>query len=214
MRTALPTLAALAMLSTGCAARSHVVETATAAPARVHIQVVPVDATGATIAKAARHFLTNPRGGFRDDCSGFVEAVLHRAGITHVVGSTRQMWSISLADGAVHRTSDARVGDLAFFDNTYDRNGNGEADDALTHVAVVIAVEADGTVVMAHDSSSRGPTTLRMNLHHRDEAGAGTQRLNDNLRWPDPKRPTLRVLTGQLWRGFATVRADAVAAVE
>ena len=159
---------------------------------------------GTAIAQAARTYLDVAPQGFRSDCSGFVEAVLHRAGLA-LRGSTAQFWARAEASGSVHRRRRPRVGDLAFFDDTWDRNHNGRRDDALTHLAVVIDVEDDGTIVMAHVSSSKGRTTLRMNLFQPDVTAVGSQRVNDHLRRASAGRrePTL---AAQLWRGFATMR--------
>src|SRR5690606_3802041 len=108
---------------------------------------------------------------------------------------------------AIHRRKLPRIGDLAFFDNTYDRDGDGRWDDELTHVAVVVEVEADGTIRMAHDGTSRGRTELRMNLKHPDvRLDASGRVLNDYLRVRTDKDPrSARYLAGELWRGFATV---------
>ena len=38
-------------------------------------------------------------------------------------------------------------GDLVFFDNTWDYNGDGMANDPLTHVGIVERQEDDGTIV-------------------------------------------------------------------
>jgi hypothetical protein len=92
-------------------------------------------------------------------------------------------------------------------DQTYDRNHNGKLDDDLTHIAVVLTVEPDGTVVMGHGGTSEGRTTLRMNLLHpdvrSDEAG---RVLNDLLRREKSSDPKgTRYLASELWRGFATL---------
>ncbi len=168
---------------------------------------------GESVAEAARHWLEHRPRGFRDDCSGFVMASLDRAGLA-LTGNTASFWELAREHGAVHHRKEPRVGDLAFFDNTYDRNGNGRLDDDLSHIAVVLEVQRDGTVLLAHAGTSRGRTTLTMNLRHPDvrHADDGTV-LNDYLRAKrssDPKGA--RYLAGELWRGFATLDPDAVAA--
>ena len=115
-----------------------------------------------------------------------------------------------MAIGAVHRRRIPRVGDLAFFDDTYDRNQNGIADDELTHIAVVTAVDDQGTITLAHGGTSAGRSTILMNLRfpdvHRDQAG---MELNGYLRAARKDEPrAVGHLTGELWRGFATVRAE------
>ena len=40
-----------------------------------------------------------------------------------------------------------QAGDLVFFDNTWDADGDGVDNDPFTHVGVVEKVESDGTIV-------------------------------------------------------------------
>ena len=180
-------------------------------PARKPATASPL--AGAAIADAARTYLTSAPKGFRNDCSGFVEAVLARAGVGPFRGSTRDFWQMSKQRGFVHHRRRPHVGDLAFFDDTWDRNGNGRLDDELTHLAVVIDVSSDGTVVLAHVSSSRGRTTFHMNLLKPDVTMSGERRLNDHLRRAKEGKPA-PTLASELWRGFATLASDGVALVE
>ena len=152
------------------------------------------------IAAAARYYLDHSPAGWRDDCSGFVCAVLDRAGIP-LTGNTRSLWELAKELDVVHRRKVPDVGDVVFFDNTYDRNRNGRADDDLSHIAVVVAVEEDGTIVMAHNGTSEGRATLRMNLRSPDVHRQDGRVLNDWLRASRPGGPAL---SGELWRGFAT----------
>ncbi len=159
------------------------------------------------VADAATHYLSHrPPSRFRDDCSGFVEAVLDRAGVP-VSGNTASLWERASAAGAVHRRRRPAPGELVFFDNTYDRNGNGRLDDDLTHVGVVTTVDAYGTIEVVH-VSSKGRGTLYMNLEHpADHADASGNVLNSFLR-AATRRDSARTphLAGELWRGFATVQ--------
>lgn len=156
------------------------------------------------MADAARYYLAHAPKGFRNDCSGFVNAVSHRAGMG-LSGNTRSMWAWAEQRGYTYRRRHPAPGDLVFFDNTYDRNRDGRLNDALTHIGVVIAVQRDGTLTIAHNGTSGGRTTLRMNLNHPSvRHNAGGQVLNDPLRAKrasDP--PRTPYLTGELWRGFA-----------
>ena len=160
---------------------------------------------GDEVAKAASYYLKNETTGFRNDCSGFVCASLDRAGL-QLTGSTRSMWDRAKAEGATHRRKLPEPGDLAFFDNTYDRNKNGRFDDPLSHIAVVVDVEPDGTIYMAHDGTGRGRSTLTMNLNQPDlRATEDGKVLNDWLRRKRPgDPPSARYLAGELWRGFAS----------
>src|SRR5690606_39104519 len=110
------------------------------------------DPLGYITSRLARGFLIQRPRGFRDDCSGFVSAVFSAAGVPmdHVVAT---LWDRAEQLDALHY-GDPWVGDLVFFDDTWDRNGNGLWDDPLTHVGLVIDVEPDGTVLFAHSGTS------------------------------------------------------------
>jgi hypothetical protein len=161
---------------------------------------------GDRIVDAARHYLDHPTRGFRDDCSGFVMAVLDRAGMP-LSGNTASIYAWADERGALHRRKRPEPGDLVFFDDTYDRNHNGRTDDPLSHIAVVLEVAPDGTILMAHDGTSKGRTTLRMNLENPHLRTASDGRiLNDwlrALRDSDPKGTDY--LAAELWRAFATL---------
>jgi hypothetical protein len=161
------------------------------------------------LATAARHYVDQAPKGFRADCSGFVEAILTRVGIP-VYGSVAHMFDAATQLDAVHHNPQPYVGDLVFFHNTYDRNKNGKQDDQYSHIAVVVDVEPDGTIVMAHHGSKR--SYIRMNLDpelvHRKTDDDGKV-LNSVLkyRYDAPFDWPLR-LTSQNWAAFATVHPD------
>lgn len=166
------------------------------------------DAFGRSVATAARRHIDRLPAGFRNDCSGFVMAAHEVAG-NPIVGSTRTLWADAEARGLTHSRA-PRPGDVAFFDNTYDRNRNGRRDDPLTHVAVVLEVDADGTILMAHGGTSKGRTTFRMNLRHpHDRQDADGKVLNDWLRARTKGEPEdAPRLAGELLRGFARFSPD------
>jgi len=167
---------------------------------------------GDRIADAALHWVDHRPRGFRDDCSGFVMAALDRAGVP-MSGSTASFWDDARDRGITHSRKRPTVGDLVFFDNTYDRNRNGRWDDDLTHIGIVVEVDRQGTITVAHGGTSKGRTTMVMNLtdpsaRHADDG----QELNDWLRAKrnnDPKRASY--LSGELFRGFATLDDERVA---
>lgn len=149
---------------------------------------------------------------YRFDCSGFVEASLAGAGLVFE-GSAADLFATARARGVLHRRHRPEVGDVAFFDDTYDKDGDGRFDDPLTHVGVVTKVGADGTLELVHLGNS-GITTLAMNLRqpdvHIDDAG---RLLNDYLRAPSSKDgPRVHHLSGELWAAFGSLwRPEAVA---
>ncbi|MDP2309037.1 MAG: CHAP domain-containing protein [Pseudomonadota bacterium] len=141
---------------------------------------------------------------YRWDCSGLVEASLASAGCAFK-GSSAMLFDQAKAAGVLHRRRMPSPGDVAFFDDTYDRNGNGRLDDPLSHVAVVESVDKSGTVTMVH-IGSKGVVRLRMNLRHpEDRTDAAGAVLNDNLRAHGRSdSPRTRYLAGELWVAFAS----------
>ncbi len=161
------------------------------------------------VVKSAQYFLKHAPVGFPDDCSGFVCAVYGRVGVP-LDGNAILLWDRAQQARATHRRKRPLVGDIAYFDDTFDRNGNRKLDDELTHVAIVLSIDDDGTIHMAHGGSSTGRSTLVMNLerpeNRRDDAG---KELNDYLRVQRKSDPEgTRYLASELWRGFATVDPD------
>lgn len=163
------------------------------------------DTLGASVAVAAQWHLEHKPALERNDCSGLVNSVLNRAGLSTTGESTQGFWESASAAGTLHRTP--QQGDLAFFDNTYDRNRNGLVDDPLSHIAVVVSVDADGTVHMVH-RGSRGIAPLVLNGAHPNDRQHDGAVVNDYLRsvgYGDPDGPRL---TAQLLRGYASAVVD------
>jgi hypothetical protein len=50
----------------------------------------------------------------------------------------------------LYRPDEPAPGDIIFWDNSYDKNGNGAADDELTHVGMAVDVDGDGLVTYVH----------------------------------------------------------------
>ncbi len=149
---------------------------------------------------------------FRFDCSGMVEAAMASAGLDFD-GSTRDLFETARELGVLHRRHRPDVGDIAFFDDTYDKDGDGRYDDPLTHVAVVTRVDADGTIGMVH-LGSPGIVPLTMNLRDTETHISPTgQLLNDYLRAASSKDPArVKHLAGELWVAFGSFwKAEAVA---
>lgn len=137
---------------------------------------------------------------FRSDCSGFVEACYSRAKIDLIdpmAGSgsaTATMFRTLKKRQLPVRRKRAQPGDLAFFHNTHDRNGNGLRDDRFTHVALVEKVERDGTVHFMHFAGGtvkRGVLNVKNRKQHLDPYSGKTW--NSHLR-----QGRGRTLAGQL----------------
>lgn len=145
-----------------------------------------------------------------DDCTGFVEGVYARAGVSFrgagVAGDNgvTALYRYARDHGRVFTRGRPKPGDLVFFRETYDQNRDGRRNDGLTHVGLVDEVASDGTVVVIH-RVKRGVVRYRMNL-----AKPGLRRdprtgevLNDMLRVPGAGK--MPVLTGQLFASYGSV---------
>jgi hypothetical protein len=146
----------------------------------------------------------------RADCSGFVVAVFISEGVTlgdpHA-SDTGELYATLVREGTIHQDPIPRRGDLVFFSNTYDRDGDGRLDDDLTHVGFVDSVDDDGTTRFLHYMG--GAVRLgRLNLTRRDEhADPETGAiLNDYLRRRSADDPEgIPYLASQLFVGFGRV---------
>lgn len=149
----------------------------------------------------------------RYDCAGVTRAIYLAHGIDLYQGNegtgkengVRLIHNHLRAQGRLHRGPVVHPGDLVFFDNTWDYNGDGLANDPLTHVGIVEQVEPDGTIIFISrvaESIQRYRMNLAMPAVHRTQDG---RVLNDYMRrkrWRDGN-DTL-YLTGELFAGFGT----------
>lgn len=141
--------------------------------------------------------------GYRWDCSGMVMAA-HAGARLPLTGNTKALFEQAREAGVLHKRKIPEPGDLAFFDNTHDRNGNGRRDDELTHVAVVEEVDAEGTITLIH-LGSKGVVRIVMNLRHPHErTNERGEVINSYLRASSDKDGG-PVLTGELWRAFGAL---------
>ena len=147
------------------------------------------------------------------DCAGVTRAVFLKHGIDlydaepiapHANG-VRIIHAHIRQQGRFHRGPDAHPGDLVFFNNTWDYNGDGKVNDSLTHVGIVERQEPDGTVVfisrVAH-AVERYHMNLRQPHVHKTADG---RILNDYLRRKHVRdSDNTPHLTGQLFAQFAS----------
>ena len=105
------------------------------------------------------------------DCTGLMRAAYAFGGVDlayrfpFYAGNGVQRLYLTLRDsGLLYATRYPAPGDLIFWDDTYDANGNGRADDQLTHVGMVVEVDGEGTISYLHYNYRRGPVVERMNL--------------------------------------------------
>ena len=112
---------------------------------------------------------------FPNDCTGVVRAAYWYAGIDLAKdfhkysgnGVTRIYKTLETAR-LLYLADSPLPGDIIFWDNTYDRNEDGEWNDPLTHTGIVVAVSDDGQIEYVHANYRKGVIIEHMNLKHPD----------------------------------------------
>jgi hypothetical protein len=107
--------------------------------------------------------------------------------------------------GKFHKGPVVRPGDLVFFDNTWDYNGDGLVNDPLTHVGIVERQEADGTIIfISRVAGAIERYRLNLALPHVHRTTEGRV-LNDYIRRKDLDDPAnTAYLAGQLFATFGS----------
>jgi hypothetical protein len=215
LRLALVPILALVMLLSSCASAPRrspdqpPPARATEDPAVVSLRAALVEGARSVVGK--KELVVRGRR-FTMDCTGVVLAVYWYAGIDLARdfgrysgnGVTRIFRSLE-REGLLYDTSRPLVGDIVFWDNTYDSDDDGQWDDSLTHVGMVTDVSRDGTIAYVHHNVRAGIVIEYMNLRHPDAENRtvwGRVRiLNSPLRLAERGRPhPPRWLAGQLYR--------------
>lgn len=148
---------------------------------------------------------------YRQDCSGFVEAVLKKMG--HDVpeftrsydvraNGVRQIYEYVERSGRLFKKNSPSPGDLIFFSRTYDLNRDRRFNDLLTHVAIVTNVDRDGTITFIHILQKKIVTDF-MNLHKPNTYEENGKILNSYLRRAQNNSSSM--LTAQLFDFFGSL---------
>ncbi len=108
---------------------------------------------------------------FRCDCTGVVLASYYKAGIDLMPAFAREQGNgVARLHGVAERHNLAfpgpmpEPGDIIFWDDTYDRNGDEAWGDPLTHTGIVVHVYPDGQLEYVHHNYRRGVVVAHMNL--------------------------------------------------
>ena len=164
--------------------------------------VDPLDRVLATAAQLVGETSVTVQGrSYRSDCSGFVCAAYHAIDLDLIDPSVRGQSGTELLyrtfkdKGRIRGGAALRRGDLLFFHNTWDRNGNKLRDDRFTHVGLVELVESDGRATFLHFASGRVKRGV-VNLTHPDVSRDPTTGVEWNSQL---RRGRGKTLTGQLF---------------
>ncbi len=150
---------------------------------------------------------------FSMDCSGTVMAIYWYAGIDlaeafplYSGGGTERIYKYLRDKNLLYRTELPKPGDIIFWDNTFDKNGNGKPDDYLTHMGMVVSVDDKGNIEYIHENYRKGIILAKMNLYKPDvysEIIDGEKIiLNDPMRMKGSVKYS-KWLSSQLYKNFA-----------
>ncbi len=108
---------------------------------------------------------------FNSDCTGVVLAVYYGAGIDlgkyfsqYTGNGVSRIYKLLRDRNLLYFKKMPCLGDVVFWDNTYDKNGDGLENDYLTHIGVIVSVKANGDLKYVHYHYGKGVTIENMNL--------------------------------------------------
>lgn len=126
---------------------------------------------------------------FNYDCTGTILAAYYGAGIDlqaefsrYTGNGVARLFKLAADHDLVYSGDSPSPGDVIFWDNTYDRNGDGAWNDRLTHAGVVIRAYEDGSVDYVHHNYRDGIVVARMNLGDPDVHQVGGAVVNSPMR--------------------------------
>lgn len=140
---------------------------------------------GAYFIRGKNRIQVNGRS-FNNDCTGAVLAVYWYAGMDlssplrgYQGNGVSRLYHFLEDEKLLEETKTPHAGDIIFWDNTYDRNGDKKPNDYLTHTGVVVDVEEDGTIHYVHHNYRKGVVFAKMNLFR---PGVYTENVNGAVR--------------------------------
>jgi len=138
------------------------------------------------------------------DCTGVVLAAYWYAGIdlaedfgSYTGNGVRRLYYYLDDRKLLYKTDLPSPGDIIFWDNTWDANENGLADDTHTHVGMVVTMEKEtGAGTYLHYNYAKGIVIEDINLLDRDNPATNSPLRMKSL----PKVDGYRYLSSQLVR--------------
>lgn len=122
-----------------------------------------------TLLSTQNYFVGGQR--YSDDCTGTVLAIYAMAGIRLIDlfprfsgAGVERLYAIAESQNLLYHADLPQPGDLIFWDNTYDKNGDTEWNDWLTHVGLVLSVSGDGIIEYVHHDYRLGAVRANMSL--------------------------------------------------
>lgn len=119
--------------------------------------------------------------------------------------SVADLWRHATESGTVYHHPRPVVGDLVFFSNTHDADGDRRPNDFFTHVGIVESVDEAATITVLSYLGGR-VRRFSMNVEQPSVERSGGEELNTAIR--EERRddlPSTAYLSGELFNGFASL---------
>ena len=149
------------------------------------------------------------------DCSGMVRGIYEAIGIDlmqdshrfpEVKGGVEIIHKSYKANEWKDVTTIPKVGDLIFFNNTWDANKNGKWDDPLTHVGIVEGIEEGSNTISFIHAVHAGIRRYRINLDHPKDYMYKKRKMNDFLRRrPDWDKDRTKYMSSNLFFSYINI---------
>lgn len=167
------------------------------ATARTHVGSRPDDTGRRTESQGA----WNPT-----EAVGYVKAVLEANGVAVTGATVADVYKSCKAGGKV-RHGDPRVGDLVFFHNVFDANGDKRNNDWYTHIGIVEAADGQAARVLSYRAGQ--VFAFELDASRPRETADGERTINAQLREPSASdAPFTEYHAGQLFAGFCDALGD------
>ncbi len=165
------------------------------------------------IVKAAKQYAQKKN--IRIDCSGLILKIFKKNNVTIFkkqavippgANGVKIIYATLKKYNKIFKTQQkAQLGDLIFFNNTYDKNKNKRFDDNLTHIAIIVDKKRNGLITYIH-KSSKGIVYGYMNLRQKTKHKYNSKIINSYIR--RKRRSDSRYtkhLAGELFISFGTI---------
>ncbi|MDC7221796.1 MAG: CHAP domain-containing protein [Spirochaetales bacterium] len=144
------------------------------------------------------------------DCTGIVLAAYWYAGIdlakdfgSYTGNGVRRLYYYLDDKALLYNTDLPHPGDIIFWDNTWDANGNEVADDSHTHVGMIVSMDrSTGAGTYLHYNYSKGIVKEKINLLDPDNPAVNSPLRMRSLPKVDGYRYLSSQLVNELGRGY------------
>ena len=159
--------------------------------------------------------------------SGFVKMVYLKFGVnlTDVenkkdeegkwLTTTQQIYNYMEKNGKLFKDKTPKAGDIVFLDNTFDKDKDGEFNDKLTSIGIVVEFDKTDNTIYFLYKTYKGVKLKMMNLKHPEQDKIKnknvTKTINSQMRWLTKKEKKIEgsdkfpVLSSQMLNSFGSV---------